>query len=83
MGVLCSFLIIDIEEEENTRSQIDRYMRSVLSVKKAKQNIVKISEWDCYKRGVKQIEKFFLWNEYTFRYFMVIASICEQDRQSF
>ena len=78
-----AFLIIDIEEEENTRSQIDRYMRSVLSVKKAKQNIEKISEWDCYKRGVKQIEKFFLWNEYTFRYFMVIASICEQDRQSF
>lgn len=73
----------DMQEEDNTRSQIEQYIRTLSSVRKVGKSLVQISEWDCYKRGVKRMEKLFFWNEYTFRFFTVIASICEQNKQSF
>ena len=73
-----------IQDEDNTRSQIEKYYRLVLYDRKVGDVVSgSITEWDCYKRGVKKVEKLFLWNEYTFRFFGLIVNLCEQNKFSF
>lgn len=73
-----------IQDEDNTRSQIEKYYQVVLYDRKVS-DIVSgpITEWECYKRGVKKVEKLFFWNEYTFRFFGLIVNLCEQNKFSF
>ena len=73
-----------VQDEDNTRSQIEKYYRIVLYGRKVSDLVSSsITEWDCYKRGVKKVEKLFLWNEYTFRFFGLIVNLCEQNKFSF
>ena len=72
-----------VQEEDNVRSQLDEYIRIISSIRKTGATLTQISEWNCYKRGVKRMERLFFWNEYSFSFFSAIASMCEQNKQSF
>ena len=72
-----------IQDEDNTRSQIEKYYRAVTYERTVSNAVTSITEWDCYKRGVKKVEKLFFWNEYTYRFFGLIINMCEQNKLSF
>lgn len=69
--------------EDNTRSQIEQYFLIMSRNRKVGKEVVSITEWDCYKRGVKKLETLFLWDEYTFSFFGDIVNMCEQNKWSF
>lgn len=73
----------DLQNEDNTRSQIEQYFNAVTKNRNVQDKIHSISEWTCYRRGVQKVEHLFFWNEYTFRFFGLIVNMCEQNKNSF
>ena len=73
----------DLKEEDNVHRQIARYNSSISSHRKVVEQLTQITEWNCYRRGVKLLENIFQWNEYSFRLFGVIARMCEYNRKAF
>lgn len=72
-----------LQVEDSTRSQIEQYFLIVARNRKVEKEVVSITEWDCYRRGVKKVETLFLWDEYTFNFFGNIVNMCEQNKWSF
>lgn len=73
----------DVQNEDNTRNQIEQYFKAVTKNRSVSSKVVSISEWECYKRGVQKVEHLFFWNEYTFRFFGLVVNMCEQNKNSF
>ena len=73
----------NLQSEDNTRSQIEQYFNIITRDRVVKKEVVSISNWDCYKRGIKKVEQLFFWDEYTFRFFGDIVNMCEQNKSSF
>lgn len=73
----------DMQNEDNTRSQIEQYFNAVTKNRNVPNKVHSISEWSCYKRGIQRVEHLFFWNEYTFRFFGLIVNMCEQNKNSF
>lgn len=73
----------DMQNEDNTRNQIEQYFNAVTKNRSVHSKVHSISEWECYKRGVQRVEHLFFWNEYGYRFFGLIVNMCEQNKYSF
>ena len=73
----------EMQNEDNTRSQIEQYFNAITKNRKVQSKVNSISEWSCYKKGIQKVEHLFFWNEYTFRFFGLLVNMCEQNRNSF
>ena len=71
-------------EEVSIRQQIDRYFNSIAKEDKYYEaHVGAIKSTECYKAGIAQLEGIFGRTDYQFKYYNVIANMCNENPLAF
>ena len=71
-------------EELSLRQQYDRYFNSIAKEDRLYSTQTgPVKNFNCYKQGIEQMEKIFGRNDYQFKYYNVIANMCNENPLAF
>ena len=71
-------------EEVDLRQQIDRYMNSIAKEDRLyNAEVGEIKSYSCYKAGIAQLEAIFGRTDYQFKYYNVLANMCNENPLAF